>query len=335
MVPEVISYLETHWGELDTFGAKPRRFSYLVQNRNRPSCFIFVDGESEPRFIAKFTRTEVNRVCLRREHEMITSIRNLVPSEIKTTVPRHLALLTSGRDLAAIETILPGTPMAPADIFTGKRKVIEQQFTLVYEWLLAFQGCTRRNVLLKGNELQRVIVNPLAGRLPNLNLPTDVRTSIESMLVLAEELEGCTVPSTFFHGDMNPTNFLLDKGHITGVVDWEWAGRESLPTMDWFNFMHLFGWITLLRRRTYPSFGASRSDAIQTTFFTDNSFSRLTREWTARFFAHYGLDAKFTTLLLLHALFKLYPKDAMLEEIILGIAAATNNSFAPFGTVAL
>jgi hypothetical protein len=330
MLPEIVSYLKTHWKELDVFEARPCRFSYLMQDRNRPSCFIFADGESQPRFIAKFASTEANRLCLHREHEMITIIHDLTSPEIGATVPSHLALLTSGWDLAAIETILPGTPMAPTDVFTGERAAIERQFTLVYEWLLAFQDCTRRNVLLDGPELQRVIVDPLAERLPNLDISTDVRTNIENVLILAEALEGCVFPLTFSHGDMNPTNFLLDRGRVTGVVDWEWAGRESLPTMDWFNFVHLFGWITLLHRRDYPSFGASRSDAIQTTFFTDNSFSWLAKEWTAKFFAHYGWDNKFTTLLLFHALFKLYPVDAMLEEIIREIAAATDNSLVPF-----
>jgi len=306
-----------------------------MQNRNRPSCFIFVNGESKPRFIAKFARTEVNRTCLHREHEMIASIHALVTPEIGATLPLHLALLTSGRDLSVIETVLPGTPMASANIFTGEHKVIEQQFALVYEWLLAFQGHTRRDVLLDETELQRVIVSPLSARLPNLDLPADVRTNVESILALAEELEGHTFPLTFSHGDMNPTNFLLDKGQITGVVDWEWAGRESLPTMDWFNFMHLFGWLTLLHTRTYPSFGASRLEAIQTTFFTDSSFSRLAGEWTAKFLAHYELDTRHTALLLLHALFKLYPEDIMLKEIILGIAAVANNSFVPSGAMPL
>lgn len=330
MLPEVIAYLETHWRELDTFGVRPRRYSYLMQDRNRPSCFIFVDGESEPRFIAKFARTKANRVFLRHEHEMITSLHALAPSELADTVPRPLAFLTLGRDLAAIETVLPGAPMASTDIFTTPSRAIEQQFTLVYTWLLAFQRCTRWDVLLDGAEVRRLIITPLAQRLPNIDLPTDVRTGIDSVLILADELEGCTFPLTFYHGDMKPDNFLLSQGRITGVVDWEYAGRESLPTMDWFNFMLLFGWMTLLHRRTYPSFKASRLDAIVTTFFSDNPFSRLSREWAARFLAYYDIDIRFTALLLLHALFKLHPENEMLADIILGVAAVTGNAFIPF-----
>lgn len=330
MLPEVVAYLETHWHELDISGAKPRCFSYLMQNRNRPSCFIFVTGEHGPRFIAKFARTKVNQVSLHREHEMITHIRSLATPEIRATVPRHLALLTSGQDLAVIEAILPGTPMAPTDIFAGPNKVLERRFTLAYEWLLAFQSCTRRDVLLEGVELQRIIVDPLAKRLPSLDLPADVQCGIDNILVLADELEDCTLPLTFYHGDLKPDNFLLGQGRITGVVDWEYAGRESLPTMDWFNFMLLFGWISLLRRRTYLSFEASRLDAIQITFFADNPFSRLAREWAARFLAHYELDNGLTALLLLHALCKIHPENAMLTDIILRIAAVTDNSFIPF-----
>jgi hypothetical protein len=329
MLPEVTSYLKTHWSELGILGVEPRRFAYLMQNRNRPTCFIFVDGEPRPRFIAKFARTEVNRTSVCREHEMLASLHALVPLEIGATLPRHLVLLIAGGDLAAIETVLPGVPMASTDIFTGDYRVMEQQFTLVYDWLLAFQNCTRQDVLLDDAGLQRIIVNPIAERLPGLDLPADVRAGVDDVLTLASELGGCTFPSTFYHGDMNPTNFLLDMGCITGVVDWEWAGRESLPTMDWFNFIHLFGWMTLLHRKTYPSFGASRLHAIQLTFFTDNSFSHFAREWTARFFAHYGLDPRLTPLLLVHALFKLYPEDAMLTDIILGIAALAGKSFVP------
>ena len=204
MLPEVIAYLETHWEELGTFRRKPRRFSYLMQNRNRPSCFIFIDGESEPRYIAKFARTEVNRTCLRREHEMLQTLHTMVAPETEATLPHHLTLLTSGRDLAVIETVLPGTPMAPANIFAGARKAIDQQFALVYEWLLAFQESTRRDVLLEGTELQRLVLDQLSGRLSRLDLPPGVRITIERTLVPLGEMKGRVFPVTFSHGDMKP-----------------------------------------------------------------------------------------------------------------------------------
>ena len=33
----------------------------------------------------------------------------------------------------------------------------------------------------------------------------------------------------FCHGDVNPTNFLVTGGHITGIVDWEFASLRDDP----------------------------------------------------------------------------------------------------------
>lgn len=58
----------------------------------------------------------------------------------------------------------------------------------------------------------------------NLWSPWLKAPNFDALMETAKQLEGRDYRVVFGHGDLAPWNIVVEDGHLTGIIDWEFAG---------------------------------------------------------------------------------------------------------------
>ena len=80
----------------------------------------------------------------------------------------------------------------------------------------------------------------------------EYRAEWEEMII---KQDGSWPPSVFTHGDLNPSNILVHKGQISGIIDWEFAGwypHYWEYTSAWYGNRSRTTWSRLLDKILTP-----------------------------------------------------------------------------------
>ena len=110
MLPQLRSYLLENRDNLLLDGPPPRSVDFLVQATgvSKLCCYVFIDNETQPRWVAKMMRSRIDNEILAREYGIIRYLRNHGSDFVRTTVPGPLFTTYIAEHLVGIEPYLTG-----------------------------------------------------------------------------------------------------------------------------------------------------------------------------------------------------------------------------------
>jgi aminoglycoside phosphotransferase len=149
------------------------------------------------------------------------------------SIPRVMAYEDYHAHRLLIETAVPGQPMSPAVVRRQPKLCTEATI----EWLLNLELATINRGANHQDWFERLVENPLQ-QFKNM-LPGSFKEMrlIEKTLSMANAINDYQMPLVMEHGDFSPPNILRDENGKIGVVDWELAEPQGLPSADLFFFL--------------------------------------------------------------------------------------------------
>lgn len=201
-------------------------FSPSGQAVSKVICFLFREGEEDPRIVVKAMAQPRFSWRLRRESELLESIRVHV---------RHDARVGAG---------LPGAPLFAGDA-AAEFMLVEPVDTLAIAtgeatrkdalgWLRRFQtaSCSDERAWGAADERAALVAAEEAWRLAAPGREGDVVSRVHALI---RPLRGAIVPRCAVHGDFWRGNVAARDGAIR-VYDWEWAALEGDPWFDLWTY---------------------------------------------------------------------------------------------------
>jgi hypothetical protein len=198
-----------------------------------------------PELAIKVPTTEAAAHAVEAEARVLVELADLDPAFAKT-IPRVVDVVEFGGRGGIVMTAADGLPMKTSYLrwrHTATPARVGSDFAAVERWVA---------------ELQRRTAGP---RVP-LDMATGVAAGLERRFAgrdgLADDLERLsemsarlrrnTTPLTVVHGDLWVGNVLVDRGRVSGVVDWEAATMSGEPVRDLVRFAMMYA--LFLDRRT-------------------------------------------------------------------------------------
>jgi hypothetical protein len=201
-------------------------FSPSGQAVSKVICFLFREGEDEPRIVVKAMAEPRFSWRLRRESVLLESIRERVLRDERVSAGLPAAPLFAGD--AAGEFML-AEPCDALGTATGDGTRMQ-----ALEWLRLFQlaSCSREQAWCSDDERAWLTAAEDAWRLAAPGRDDAVVSRVRELL---GPLRGAIVPRCAVHGDFWRGNVAARDGSIR-VFDWEWAALEGSPFFDLWTF---------------------------------------------------------------------------------------------------
>jgi aminoglycoside phosphotransferase (APT) family kinase protein len=180
------------------------------------------------------------------EADVLVDLSKLRLPGLVDTIPQVIDALDFNGRQALVTNALRGTAMTTTYLrwrHTAAPGRVARDFDAVARWLGEFQAATATDtapIELDGGVPSRLRIR-FAG---DEHLDDDLRRLDE----LHTRLRQHSVPRTAVHGDLWFGNILLDRGEITGVVDWECGAVSGEPVRDLVRFALVYS--LYLDRRT-------------------------------------------------------------------------------------
>jgi aminoglycoside phosphotransferase (APT) family kinase protein len=204
------------------------------------------DGRSV--LAVKAPTTDVAARAVEREAGLLGDLSKLQLQELADTIPHVVDAVDFNGRPAVVTNALRGTVMMTSYLrwrHTASAARVVHDFDPVARWLREFQAATAADVApldLDGGVRARLRVRFADDE----HLDDDLGRLEE----LHERLRQQSVPRTAVHGDLWVGNILLDRGEITGVVDWECGAVSGEPVRDLVRFVLMYS--LYLDRGTKP-----------------------------------------------------------------------------------
>ena len=226
MINEIISNIKNVWGEFGFTPPFPENMKVLLQSRNRIILF-FIDPEigNFPQVIVKLNRPD-NEKSWHEDYVMHSQkIREMLDGAMKDTIPRMEAFQLQD---SITGVIVKGIPGYPINVIT---KIKENEYHKFANWLVEFQSYCSVNQLeispgFIENQLERIT--------------SEYHFRNETVIKIREvfyPLIGIQTSIGWLVGDTHPSNILINKGAVGGVVDWEGVSENNLSIYDWYQFI--------------------------------------------------------------------------------------------------
>jgi aminoglycoside phosphotransferase (APT) family kinase protein len=194
----------------------------------------------------KAPTTDAAARSVEREAELLVDLSKLQLPTPAGTIPRVVDAVDFNGRQGIVTNALPGTAMTTTYLrwrHTASAGRVARDFEAVARWLGEFQEATATHAApleLDGGVGSRLRVR-FAG---DEHLDDDLGRLEE----LYTRLRRQRAPRTAVHGDLWFGNILLDRGEITGVVDWEGGAVSGEPVRDLVRFAVVYS--LYLDRRT-------------------------------------------------------------------------------------
>ncbi|NIH83917.1 phosphotransferase family protein [Amycolatopsis granulosa] len=281
---------------------------------------LFAPDGRWPRHAAKVSSDPAGAARVLREADRLRAIGGLSLGPVRATVPEVVAVLSDDGSPALVTTAVPGTPMLVGYHrrgHTSRPATVRADFSAAGAWLAAFQSGTTDGVAPL--DLAPGVPERLRHRLGAR--PDGGQRVQDQLAALRQRLGRHQGPRTAVHGDFWPGNLLLDRGAVTGVVDWEWAEPAGSPVRDVARFVLTYSQYLAKHTppgrqvRGHPGLLAGRPDAaLGYALDGEGWYPRLVRE-----FLHTGLRRVGMT--------PGCARDAVLAELAAVAAEATDRAF--------
>lgn len=281
MLPQLRSYLRDHQYQLFSNSRPPRNIEFLVQATgvSKLCCYVFIDNEAQPRWVAKTMRSRLDNDILAREYAIIHHLRHHGSEFVRTTVPGPFLTTCIAEHLVGIEPYLTGRPMDVRLNQTGSNCEVRYSLDLAIDWLIRSQKETP-SVPLEREQLECYFFAPLNRLRAIARLTPAEGVYLEALKKRIDSLSQYPLGLRFNHGDFQAGNILLD-GDSPAVIDWEFGAIAGWPLMDIFGF---------LRRMYAKSRGLEEIDgdlaeylsAFEAVFFEGGDFAEISAEYVYR-----------------------------------------------------
>jgi hypothetical protein len=192
---------------------------------------VFHLGSEAPEAVLRMSTIGQHR--LRRETAVLTHLVDVrLPAPVRAILPQPLANGTVEGFEYVVQAALSGLS---ADFLAGQPTWPRLEAAAVSA-IDAIHRATARPQVVGDELLRRWVDEPLAvvrrvcARMPGVTRPSRLT---ELRDILREELSGRAVQTSWIHGDFWAGNLLADvAGNVTGIVDWDLAAGEELPSHD-------------------------------------------------------------------------------------------------------
>jgi hypothetical protein len=316
MINQILDAVRQAWPALEIEQPVPNHMYYVLQSRRRVIFFLFApDDTHHPLVVVKMNRDPAYNHLLKQSVERARQVRTLLDPTMQATVP-SMRLLKPINGLAGVaERALPGQPLETSIIGSNGHARLANGCCAFADWLVRFQACTRGDSLeITLDGLEPILFRPLA----ELSGVGDTR----KLLVkdIARALLGLQIPLVWAYGDAHPSNILLSRDLVSGVVDWEGATPNQWPVFDWFQFT--LSWTQELIKARYPSMDRVERATTACALLSGQPNTRLAtvlRQQTARFLSAIDLDPELALPLFLVFLVGYYwfdDKETLVQRVL-------------------
>jgi len=281
MIPQLRDYLLENRRSLWPGMGKPRRLDFLVQATgiSKVCCYVFVNDEAQPRWVAKMPRSPRDNGVLDHEYSVTRHLRETGSGYVRDTVAGPVLTATISGNLVGIEPYLQGRPMD--GLMSVARSCdapeVVNNLDLALDWLLR---CQQSNLTpphrLSEQELDIYLRWPIAYMKATSRLTPNEAAYLDTLLDDINRLADLPLPLVFKHGDFQPGNILVN-GKAVNVIDWEFGAVLDLPLHDVFGFIAR----TYARYRGMEEMDGFLEDYIadfEAVFFADGEFTQYTRK---------------------------------------------------------
>jgi hypothetical protein len=255
---------------------------------------LFSAQAAAPQLALKVMRDPIHDAELEKEFEILRALWRR--PALQVVAPRPVGLFRVDRQLALLESALPGAPLnmllrrrRPPTRAARHRRMRHYVQTAV-NWLDCFQNTGPTTLApFPGREALEPYFERLsaAGALPG-DLP---RPFLSGLTRQADRFQGIALPQVNAHGDYWPGNLLWDESdNLCGVNDWETFQPALLPTHDLFHFLVTFA-------QSCPWEGGDRAQRFQRGFLDNGELAQLLSQTVLDFFARRSLPPASAPLL--------------------------------------
>jgi aminoglycoside phosphotransferase len=199
-----------------------------------------------PVFAIKAPTTDASACAVEAEVQLLHGLQRFRLGELHATLPRVVDLIEFDGRTAAVTTAVPGVPMTTSYLewrHARSAARVGADFAAVSAWITAFQEATTGES--EHLDMDGGVSTRLRRRFSGEN-PLDA--DLEKLTGIYERLRSNHVPRTAVHGDFWSGNLLVERGRVTGSVDWEAGATVGEPVRDLVRFALMYA--LYLDRRT-------------------------------------------------------------------------------------
>jgi aminoglycoside phosphotransferase (APT) family kinase protein len=222
------------------------------------ATLLLFGADGRPCLVAKLARRPESEQVLVAEHDALADVQAARPPSIAAQVPRPIALERVAGRLVLLSTAVPGTPLTvryytPGHVRRPRR--VAADLAAAGAWLARLQEETRSGMVVLGPDAFEEWIHPTFRRYQaEVGWSAWESDLLDHLSERCTRLAGTRVPVVAVHGDYAPGNILLDRGRVSGVVDWELGRGVGLPFSDVFKFAASYG--SYLDRACPPARGS-------------------------------------------------------------------------------
>jgi aminoglycoside phosphotransferase (APT) family kinase protein len=218
----------------------------LSKDPNAKVTVLLVAGSGRPVFAVKAPTSDAAARAVEREARLLADARLRAAHVAVETVPRVVGTVDFDGRPALVTTAVPGTPMTASYLawrHTAGAGRVAADFAAAGRWLAALQ----RQTAAAGAplDMDAGVAARLASRFDGEPRLGDVLARLEE---IHARLREHATPRTVVHGDLWLGNVLLERGRVSGVVDWEAGAGSGQPVRDVVRFANMYA--LFLDRRT-------------------------------------------------------------------------------------
>lgn len=265
----VLSFLTQNWQRLGLVvpGEAKGLSCVITTPRFRASShvifFVLAQGQKAPFLVVKTPRLPGDYIRLDREATNLQTVHAAREGGFDS-IPRLLAYEDYCGHRLLVETAVAGEMMS----YKLRHSPSLPYVQMATQWLIELHLATSQPHNNKIQWFDHLIKNSLQHFAETTTLTQAEVSLVARTHEIIDVVQTYNLPSVFEHGDLGPLNIMFSEHQKIGVVDWELADPNGLPTADLFFLLALASpaWRKAKRNSDYVS-------AFQQTFFGKHAWA--------------------------------------------------------------
>ncbi len=222
------------WGDIHPGLAKPSTLDYLLQSRDHIVIFWFArgNGSRQPVLISKLPRHKLFNYYLERSIQMVDQLKANLQSPVVETIPVRIHAGQVNQLFHMVMSAMPGDPLKiPGNGLWGRRTA-ESQIDAYLNWLQHFQS---QSLVNHQNPDWASYLAEHHSQAPFEFLDSAQFHPVNTAII--QQLSPNSIPITWGYGDAHHSNILMQKGRISGAIDWIGIEDHQWFHVDWYYFL--------------------------------------------------------------------------------------------------
>lgn len=241
MIDCITEILIRDWESLNLSEQRPRylHFTRIGSFRYRPkegmvTFLVHVERKTQPSLVVKIAKDKEFESLVRREHQTLTQLRQIIGDTLSSTIPRPVKLFRAEETLVSVTNFLRGYPLK-LDVKVGglgrHRKRIYREICQAASWLRLFGKVTE-------SLWQYVPADAYVAEIRTKYASRWGLSNVEKLLFDRVEAEFANSKLVLrpAHGDFSVFNLLFFRRNLA-VIDWVQYCQAAPPIADLVNFL--------------------------------------------------------------------------------------------------